>query len=62
MEEGHPRSRLGGLEILHVNALKRADHPIGGLASQSSLHTAKFVLASFPFYKFGQFVYVDVIK
>ena len=28
----------------HINALKRAGPPIGGLASQSSVHTTKVVL------------------
>ena len=39
----YPRSRLGGLEIFHINALKRAAL-LGGLASQSSVHTRKFVI------------------
>ena len=46
----YPKSRLGGLEIFHINALKRACPP-----------TTKFVLASifldnFSFYKFCLFM------
>ena len=36
---------LGGLEIFHIDALKRAGL-LGGLASQSSVHTTKVVLTS----------------
>ena len=39
------RSRLGGLETFHINALKRAG-PLGGLASQSSVHKTRLSLAS----------------
>ena len=38
----YPRSGLGGMEIFHINALKRA--------SQSSIHSTKFVLASIFFF------------
>ena len=56
----YPRSRLGGLEIFYINAPKRTGPP-RGLASQSSVHTTKFVLASifsdnFSFYKFCLFM------
>ena len=49
----YQRSRLGGLEIFHINAFKRAGPP----RRASSVHTTKFVLASivlgnFSFYKF----------
>ena len=43
---GYPRSRLGWLEIFHINAHKWAGPPIRGLASQISVHTTKFVLTS----------------
>ena len=56
----YPRSHLGGLDIFHINALKRAAL-LGRLASQSSVHTTKFVLASIflenvSFYKFCLFM------
>ena len=61
---GYPRSRLGGLEIFHINALNTTHSytllytPIH---SYTLLHTTEFVLASiflddFSFYKFCLFM------
>ena len=47
----YPRSRLGGLESFHINALKMLAL-LGGLSSQSSIHTTKVVLTSIFFFHF----------
>ena len=42
----YPRSRLGGLEIFHINALERAGLPRRASKSKLRIHTTKFVFAS----------------
>ena len=50
----YPRSRLGGLEIFHINALKRAGPP--RRASKSKLRTHEKVLDNFSFHKLCLFM------
>ena len=57
----YPRSRLGGLEIFHINTLIRGLVLLRRLASKSSVHMTKLVFASIcldnvSFYKFCLFM------